>query len=396
MPAVESGINALRALFVREATIGETPTDPDWLRFSDSVMSLNFDPNGNIYSRRPIGTPDVAGFHPGPEDHSFTIEYHLQRWIDAATKDASYDGLMRDASGALPDTHSCLFRQSLANRGVDSNGRRIYTVVQGARVQMVTIPGNPDSGEPIRISLDYVAELVRSYVIDQPAAGGTVTVRSSSVNDTTQSVTIEDDGVANNETLALNGTSDVSGATSFSSIDAVWLDAETEGDIEIEIGGSVLMTILGSNSYNDAPGDRGIPLLGSGSMESALGTDYEHIFADVIQRGGAALADNVLGIELTVTNNLETTPRLSTRRRAITEGSRDIEITATVFGEKQSHDALIEHLKTAVGDFTWQLAGGTLTASDAVLMTPGGRMYESGQAVMRRDNTFVAKDITLA
>jgi hypothetical protein len=109
----ESGIGALRANFIRETTAGTTPTNPAWLRYSDELDSVgNWVPNTNIAARTAIGTPDITGFSIGAEDHELSVAYKLQRW-PSASGDASYDGLIRDANGYLPATHSFLSRQIL-------------------------------------------------------------------------------------------------------------------------------------------------------------------------------------------------------------------------------------------------------------------------------------------
>lgn len=395
----ESGLRNLRLHFVREVEPGTTPADPAWERYSDSIMGFGTGPNVNLFARRPIGSADIAGFHAGPEDHQLTLSYHFQRWLVDGVGDpidAMGDGLLRDADNRLPNVHSILARLDIQAGGALNGGRRIFTYATGARIGSGSLPGNPDSGEPIVAALTYVAEKIRSFVIDQPAVADMVTVVSTDAADTTQSVTIESEGVVVSETLALNGVTPASGATLFPDIDAIRLDGETEGDVIVSIGGTEIARILGRASYDGMESDLGLPLLGTGSFAGEIGTEFETVIGDTVLRDGVDLDDNVLALELSFENNLETTARLKNRRRTINEGPRDVMMSATVFSARGSHDAFVEHLKVSELDIVWTMTGGTITLVGAALTAVGQRQYTSQEAIMRRDNTFTGRSVTVA
>lgn len=395
--SVESGIKELRAHFIRETTVGVTPANPDWLRFGDTLRQISEAPNANVYMQMGAGVFDLTGFLVGPEDHTMGIEYELQNWLTAGN-DAAADGLLRAADGGLLNTHSFQSRQELAAGGVLASGSRIYTIAKGGHVGRVTLSGEPNSGEPLKTRLDYVFEKIRSYVIDQPAATGVCTIRSTNAGDTTQSLTIENEGAGTSETIALNGTTPVAGITSFADIDAAELDAETIGDVIIEHSGQDVMTILGQTSNGGFEGDLGIPLLGTGSFEAALASAYEIIVGSTILRGGAVLEEDatISSFEIQIENNLDVHPRIDSRRRRIIEGKRDISANVTIFSRRGSHDSLVANLTADEQDIVWTLTGGTITLSDTALTSVGGRSYEAGKAVMTRNNVFTGRGLVIA
>lgn len=399
MSMVEGGITPARIHFVRETVEGEFPTDPTFLRYSDSVMRFAPQPDVNIFNRRPVGAIDVAEAHPGPEDHVIGIDYHLQKALTEGD-DAAADFLLRASDNDLLNTHGIVARQEFASGGaIDGAGFRVYDVIWGGQPSQVQIQGNPEDGEPVMASLEYRSEKYRQIIIHQPDTAATVTVVSTSASDTTQSVTIESEGAAESETLSLNGTTEVDGATSFSDIDAIYLDADMVGDLVVSIGGTEICRILGRESLSTGEGDLGVPLLGSGSMESAIGTAFENFLDETVTYDGGAIETDggaVLGLQLQVSNNFETTPRIGTRRKRYNVGVRDIEVTATVFGKTQSHEDFLKHLQVTAADFVWTLDNSTITVQNAVLETPGERVIEAEGAIMQRDNTFTGQGISIS
>lgn len=401
----EAGIRALRANFVREVVQDITPDDPDWLRFSDELDSLTATPNSNIFSRSAIGSPDVTGFELGPESHEMTVVYSMQRWLAGAGPvplDAAGDGILRDASGGYLSTHSLLTRQSYVSGGADSGGRRIYTYGTGGIITRVMISGAPESGDPSKVNLTYLFKKLRSYKIDQPSASDTLEVVSTDAADTTQTVTIEDEGGAVTETIALNGTTPVAGAISFDNIDAIRLSAECQGDVQIRrvTGSVVLCTIEGVTTNGGIEGDLGLPLLGAGSYEAALGLPFQTVLRSSFSRGGAALADNVMGVSFEVNNNVEANALAGTRLRSLSPGNRAVTFNGTVFSATSSHDDFIATLKAETADMVWTFFGGasarTVTINDAALTGVGARAYEKGAATMRRNNVFTGQGVAVS
>lgn len=399
--AVESGVKALRTFFIRETTVGTTPANPDWLRVSESIQSADVGIEGNIFSQRSVGSHLVQKFQLGPEDNTFELSYHLQRWFRTgagAAQDPGYDGLVRTADGSVPSTHSFFMVQDLASGGALGGGQRIYTIVKGGRIGQVTLAGDPNTGEPCLVTLQYVAEKVRSYRIAQPTTGSTVDVVSTSTADTTQDVLVENRNAGTTETISLNGTTPVSGLTSFTDIDTISLSAETVGDVVIEISGTEICRILGQTSNGGFVGDLGIPPLGTGSYEAALTADYARIVGSTLTRGGVALETDatIRSFEMQANNNLDIHPRLDSRSRRIVEGNADYQAVVSIFSPAGSHDSLVEHLKATESDLVWTLTKGSLTLTNSVLMTQGGRPYQVGQAVLERNNTFAGYGLTVS
>ena len=402
----EAGIKALRANHIRETQIGVTPADPDWLRFSDELDSVDWGPDANLFGRRAIGSPDVLGFNLGPESHEITVTYSMQKWlVDGSGNplDAAGDGLLRDSAGGYLSTHSLLTRQIVNPAGgADGGGRRVYTYGYGGYLSRVRITGSPDSGDPSKVELTYTFKKARSYLVDQPSASDTITVRSTDPADTTQTLTVEDDGAGTSEGIALNGTTPVTSVGNFASIDAFQLDAETVGDVVIErtTGNVELARVYGSDTYQGIEGDLGLPLLGSGSFETALGTAFQTVLGSSLTRGGSALATNVMGISCEVENSLEINALTGTKIQAIDPGDRSIMFNGTVFSDRASHDDVMENLRAITADIVWTFQGGasarTVTVQSAALTSPGSRAYSKGEATMRRDNTFTGQGIAIS
>ena len=398
----EAGIGALRVNFVRETTPGTTPADPDWLRYSDELKSVGgWVPNTNLAARTAVGSPDVQGFSIGAEDHELTVNYALQRWLTQATEtplDAIADGLLRNNSGYIINRHSFLARQNLlAPAGTQLAGVRIYTYGTGGVFETAALTGDPGTSEPVMVEGQYRFEHMRSYEVNQPTATGTLTVVSSDAADTSQTLTIENDGAAVTEGLALNGTTPVIGATSFADIDSFRLSAECEGDITVTFtnGGEQCFVILGKNSQQEIGGDLGMAILGSGSFEAALATVFEHILGDTITKGGSPIDTNVMTMGISVSNNIQADPVTRQKAKVLSEGMREVTATVTVFSESGSHQSTVDHLKATAGDIVWTMAGGAITLVGAVLTAPGARVYEKGNATMQRDNEFTATDVTI-
>lgn len=398
MPQIESGLQNHRVQFVRETTVGTTPSDPTWRLFSDIVTRAEWAPNANIGAIRGIGDVDPADHLSAPEAHQLTIRYYVQHSF-TSTADAAYDGLARDNDNRLPATHSVVIRRSEESGGDDSNGFRTYTVGEGGHVDRVTLPGDPGAADYIPVELMYQCEKVRSYEIHQPGAADSLTVESTSASDTSQTVTIETQGADKTETINLNGTTAVASTDSFSDIDAVRLSAECVGNVIVKrkSSGQQLAIIYGSEEYNDVEGDLGIPLLGSGANGAAIGTDYEHFLGDTVERpAGTDLAYDLNSLNLTVNNNLDMTPRLGTLKQRIHAGVRDVTVAATLLGERESHKKIVEHLKVTTHNIVWTLTRNTLQVDNAVLITPGNRMIEAGQAFLQLNNTFEGEGLTIS
>lgn len=393
---VESGLRPGRLEYVREVTFGTSPTDPAWSRFSDAYQSLDFGPGATITPRRRVGDADIQAFNAGAEESSFDVTYDLQQWISS---DAAVDGIVRQSNGCL-ESHTIVERILLGD-GADGGGRRLYTVALGSKINTVSAEGEPETGNPIMITLNYIVQKLRAYILDQPTGTVQLEVLSSDVADTSQDVTIEQDDLTS-ETVTLNGTTAVTTVkTDWDSLDAVKLSAETEGDVTVQIagGGTVLATIHGKTSYGDREGDLGVPLTGSGSHASAIGGSFENLIGDTVERPtGTALLDGVdiITLGFSVDNALEAQASHQTIGKKIFEGPRTITVPASIFGEKAGFESMSEHFRNVENEIVWTLTGGTLTFNNAVLTDLGSISRESEQAIMTVDTTFTARSLTIA
>jgi len=390
----DSGFRNRRVEFVRESTVGEVPADPSWNLYSDTLeTALVTDSDAQIEEQRGVGDINVKDFFAGPEDHTASIEYHLQNYfVDSQGNalDAAGDAILR---GANDDVTS----HSAVDRYVASDGTRVYRVMKGGYPDLGDISGDPSSALPIMVSLDYEAKKVRSYKAVQPDAGTTLEVVSSDAGDTTQTLTIEDEGAATTGDVSLNGTTAVTTTATFSDIDAFELDAETAGDVTISDGsGNTLVTIRGSNYYDGVEGDLGVPTLGAGSHASKIGTSYERFLDDDITRGGSSLAVEIRSASASVSNNYDKTAIAGTKAQAIHEGVQDGELSATVAGEFGQHADIDEHLGGKTFDVEWQFTGGTMTFAGAALTSIGSAGPSAGDVISTQDNTFTAGEINVS
>lgn len=418
MPAVESGLRNTRI----EWAEGPTATDgdelpayePSWNLFSDRVRSFEWAPDTGVESNRGLGEADPE-HEKGPEAGSFTVVYDLQQALqDSGTpNDAAGYGIMRDADNYLYGHHTVNARQEIGevvenetvDGGTGARRARIYTVVVGGYVDEVVLTGDPGDQQPIAVELTYECVRIRSYQIDQPDSSTGLDVESSSANDTSQTVTIEDDS-GNTEDVSLNGTTTVTTSkTDWSTIDAVYVHdgsgepVEYEGTISVSVtGGATLAEIEGTSAYDGQDYDEGVPVTGtSGSHASAIGSGYEKFIGDTIERpSGTALSYDINSLELTVSNNTERTVRQSTFGQRVHVGPRDTEVAATVVGPSESHTSVMESLQTTKNNIKWTLDNSTITVQDAVLTDPGSRAPDAGQAALTIDNTFAGEGVSVS
>jgi hypothetical protein len=381
----DSGIRDHRVEFARESTPGQTPTDPSWERFSDTLeTALVWEADAQIEAQRGVGDYQIQDQFSGPEDHTVSIEYHLQRFFADGSgnpQDASGDALIRDADGNPSSTHTIVDRAEYGDA-------RTYLVARGCYPNVDEVSGDPGTGLPIVVSLEYEAKRVRMFKVEQPS-GETLSVESTDSADSTQTLTIESDDASTTEEVSLDGKTAVTTSESFSSIDALKLDAETEGDVIItDSSSNELARIHGASAYDGAGGDLGVPALGSGSHAGAVGSEYETFLDDRVTKGGGDLATELRSATFSADNNYEKSPVAGTTEQAVHAGVQDLEFTATVAGEFEQHSNLNDHLQAKQFDLAWEFDGGTLTFTDAVLSEPGDVGPEAGEVISTIDSTF--------
>lgn len=398
----ESGLRPERTEFVRESTAGTTPDNPSWNLYSDNARTLDPTIDPQKEAQRGRGSADPVGFFVGTEADSLTVVYDLQTWF-SASGDAAYDGLARTTDQRLPNTHTVVRRMeqndlSASNtvNGSTSKDSRQYFVGKGGYIDEVVITGDPTSPLPILVELTYEFEKGRVIQVDQPGSSTTIDVVSTDANDS-GTVTLEDEGAGTSEDVTISANGTATSTSSFSDLDAIELSAEQSGDITIaENGGDNLAVIKGQTSYDHGEGDLGIPALGTSSHASANGTAYELYHDDVIERpAGTTLAEGIETTELTVSNNVDGTEQNGTPRRALSAGDRDVSISATIFGETEYVDAVVDMLTSTSNTFKWTFDGGNLQATNAQLMEVTGT-EEPSQSKKMTDATFESEGLTVA
>ncbi|MCU4744495.1 hypothetical protein [Natronoglomus mannanivorans] len=388
----DSGFRNHRVEFVREDEPGVTPADPDWGFFSDTLeTALQWEGDAQIEGQRGLGDYEVQNHFTGTEDHSVSIDYHLQRFfVDGSgdPDDAAGDAILRDNDGGVLNTHTIVDK-------TEYDSAKTFVVARGCYPNLDDVSGDPGSALPIVLSLDYEAKNVRMYKADQPT-GEVLTVRSTSSDDTSQTLTLESQGGYASEDVTLDGTTDVTTTESFSSLEAFELDEPCEGDVVIEdADGNELTRLLGAESYDGAQGDTGVPALGDGSHADPIGSEYERFITDEITKNGAQLAAEVRSASFNVSNDYSKEPIMGTTEQAIHVGDQDAEFSATIAGNFESHSSMTDHLQANEFTLEWHFSGGTVTFEDAVLTSPGEVGPESGDIIATIDNGFEPKGISL-
>ncbi len=152
----------------------------------------------------------------------------------------------------------------------------------------------------------------------------TLPIEPTSTEDTSQTLTIESDGLTTSDDVSLNRTTSVATTGSFASIDAFELDTETQGDV-----------VVSDSSDNELARIHGA-------------TEYERFLDDQITRGVEDLALEVRSAGLSVSNNYDKSGVMGTVKQAVHVGQQDVEFTATVAGQLAQH----EHLTAENFDIT--------------------------------------------
>lgn len=405
----ESGLRIDRIGVIRETTTGQTPTDPAWEYHSDNYINFNWAPSPDPERRDGLGTPDAVDHDVGNQEHELVVAYHQQRpWVDGSGNPDGFvgDAALRDSANQIPNTHSLLareFRPKSPDDPTTVDGARTYTIMKGGYPN-VSIEADPETGEPIPTELTYMAEKIRSVEILQPASSSLVVAQSTSADDTTQTLSIEDEGAGTTDTISLNGNTPVSSTESFDDIDAIELDAETEGDVTLHINdgtevsptvGDELSKLRGglyySNDDQSLEGDLGVPVLGSGSHATEIGTTYEHFLGDSVQRNSEDIAFDLNDVTFEIDNGFDVTAREDSTRYRITEGNREVAFNATVVGHRASHRHIMDSLGSVGADIVWTMSKTELTVNGATVTGAPERTRESDQAAAQPEVEFMGQ-----
>jgi hypothetical protein len=378
----ESALNNIRAEWVpsdRSSGTPRPPTDPSWNRFGDYIKAYpGWSGDAGTEGQSVAGSGDLEDHFRGSEEHDLTVSWWMQRhFVDSSgnANDPIGELITADYQSAWP-THEVVFRRSVADGGELGAGFREFVVASGAKPLVGTVPGDPSESEPIVLEAEYGCEKVTQLVIHQPADSVTPKIKSTSRADTSQTVTVESEDASTTDTFTLNGTTKVTGnsGSSFSDIDAIRVDGDHEGDIMLFDGsGTELLEdpITGSNT-DGVEADRGVPLLGSGSHASAIGTDPENYLflgTSTTYDGGAlaesADADRLHALDLSIEVDEERNARQGTRRQAIDPGIRTISVEADVAGPHESANQNYQYYVGKEGDIVYTFPDGTVTVANA-------------------------------
>jgi len=393
----ESGLRPQRLEWVAESTEGEAPADPAWNLYSDNIVESNWNVTNSMEGRDAVGSPDSEGHYRGPEEATATFTYHLQQQITSGV--AEHDFMTRDSANEFPNTHTVVERQVFESGGNDSAGIRKYWVGVGGKGASVNIEGDPGASEPLPVELEYQFEKGRQYLIHQPSSGTTLEVSSDSDDDTTQTLTIEDEGAGTTEDVSLNGTTTVTTTATFSDIDAAYLDGETVGDVTITDGsGTTLMTIYGADTYSDGAtdleGDLGVPALGGGSHASAIAQDYEVFRGTSVLEQSTSHANlepyDLTNFVITVENDIATTNRSDSPRMRLSEGQRTVTVEGDVLGNAASYESVKDHLTNTGDQLTWNLGYTQIQIPHAVVVEAPEDTTSAGEAAIEKSVTFEA------
>lgn len=402
MAPPENALTDLRAEWVQETTVGQPPSDPEWNTIADYFAAYpGWSGDAGVESLMAVGRGDVIIHSRGPEEHQLTLEYWLQQfWVDGSgnTQDLGAVPMTHDYQNDYP-SFSVVMRNEAAEGGNADGGIRMYFVMLGARPTTVDLPGDPATGEPIAQELGFEVEKGRGYVIHQPSSSTTLDVVSSDSDDT-MDITIESEDASTNETITLSGTTTVTTTSSFADIDAAYLGAEPQGDVTITDGsGNTLLELTGKNS-NNVEGDRGVPTLGSGSHDSAIGTDpEEYVFngtESTYDGGKFALSsptaeDRVHALDLSVEVETAVENRQGTGRPVIDIGPRTAQADVDVAGPYESIAQNREYFATNAADIVYTFPNGDITLYNAYRTDTDDVDKESGDENLIYGVTFEAE-----
>lgn len=421
MPDLESGLGAHRFEYVEETTDAQGdvqyPTDPSWNRVSDTIYSVDPTVEPGLAGDRGLGDIDTDTRRKGPEDASeLTVSYPLQQWIvdgSGNANDLSAYGFTRDSDNQVPSSLMVVDREETGTisavstvegqengaGGATAKASRMYWVARGVKLDP-TLTVDPTSDQPAIVEAAMTCAKLRRYQVDQPSSSQTLHVESTDSGDTSQTLTIEDDGASTSEDVSLSGTTAVQTTASFGSIDALELDSETAGRVKVSLDssgspGETIAVIEGSADYDDIEGDLGVPALGSGSHASAIGGSYLRTLTDSITYSGSSdFWFRINSKELAVDNNIDTAVRDDSLMVDVREGVRDTELTTSTYGESQSYQDAREALTNSGADIVWSFPGasvgnGDITLSTAKLTDPGLAASEAEEPRMTHDEVFM-------
>lgn len=424
--AYEGGVRPIRLEFVRESTFDTHETDPAWVLYSDAVQEFDPGIDPGTEGQRSLGDKDFVDHFTSTMSATPSITYDLQqKTSDGDTlltsggdsNDALTDALQLTNDNRLAESHQIVRRMEQDDldagntvSGSTARNTRQYLVYTGALIGDATLSIDPGSPQPIRVTLDYVCRKAEPHQFDQPTSSEEpieLWVTSTDGNDTTQTVTVQgtDTNDANQEEdISLNGTTDVQSTNTYKTIDAIQLDAETAGDVEVYVddgsgttAGDQIATLYGQDTHDHGEGDLGVPALGSGSHASAIGQSYETPQGATLQKpGGTDLADEVMATELNVANNVSEDGTTTGPRPVIISNERTPQADVTVTGETEYFNLVQDALQTTTEAFQIDLVGGETIQLDSAAVLEAGGAEDVGQGLKEVEATVEGQGVTIS
>jgi hypothetical protein len=373
---VESALQDDRIEYVEETTIGQTPSDPNWLTLTDYLDELSLDPGGQRSGIEVVGSGDVVEHFRGPEDPSLDASYYKQQAFVDSNDDPNYPAarpLTYDWSTDYP-SYTVEYRRDVGGGGNDGAGFREYIVARGARPTELTLPGDPSDGEPMLEEISWEVEQARAFVIHQPSSSTTLDVTNN--GGSSIDVTIENEGASTAETITVPANSTATTTANFGDVDAIYAESEPSGTIDVTDGAGtgILDQPLAGTDTTNVDGERGVPPLGSGSHGSSIGTDpskYLFLGVDTVDWQGASLADRIHALDLTVAIDTSTEAVAGTRGQETDAGTREATADADVAGPHKSAQLIADQFRNESGDFVYKLPDNDVTLRNAYLtVTP--------------------------
>lgn len=410
----ESGLRFDRVWWLREQVAGHVPDDPEWQVYSDHLINFTASIDPGTERVDGLGTADAVDFSPTVEENEITIAYSLmQQIVDENDNfvDALADAALRNEANQIPNTHSMVARDNNPTKGPYDDeglaGLRQYIVIKGAKANLSLEPDTEDEN-PTPAELTYTPEKARSYLIAQPDDPTTVTayveypeyVDESDKNDDAE-LAIESEDGADEETIQLDGETEVTGEVQFGDIDAIELSEECDGEVIVENeAGSQITQIHGALHYSkdesSLEGDLGVPALENGSTPEPIGNPPEDFAGDRVERPvGAGLAPTLNNMTLEVENDFEPQARQNSTRVTVHEGNRTVTLEADVTGEKASHD-MIDSAFSAEGlDLEWELSRSMFTLPKATMTEPPDKERESDESISEVAGTYESSGLEI-
>lgn len=376
---VESGLQPERVEWVEEDVPGQFPTDPEWNRFSPELTEFSYSTDANKEPRDVLGQIDPVEHDRSTEAASISLSYRQARFpVDSSgtVLDPVAYPIIIEPEEKYP-SHTVVARRTVEDGGADGAGFKEFAVVSGARPVSASFDGDPSASEPIPQELEYEAERARTHIISQPSSSSSLVVRSTDSGDTND-VIIESEDAATTETVTLPGSSPntVATTTTFDDIDAIEVQGDHAGDIQLGIGGGsgsiqtpLLAQPLTGTATDGVDSIKGVPALGGGSHPPDVTAVGPLFLGSDATWTGSDLSDRVHTLSIDVERDVSREPRQTTRREAIDIGPRTVSADADLAGPFSSAERIAEHHRDKTGDLILEFdQGETITLKNAELV----------------------------